>query len=192
MARHRCHISSKRAASPGRNGAEMGPANSLLASVQYSEYNERFDLKKLLQLLSVKRKPILRLYWKARYFEHSMLLLKRCEAQCYNWHKNQMYARHKMTPSHTTMTRWCALYFRQYAICHEKNSPMLEIWHIGVRCNHTRQLNRKNVTLNSCLPKNPLILERNIIMNLILFQDYSCYQLDLNWHTRPFHCKVGA
>ena len=29
---------------PGRNDAEMGPANSLHASAYYSEYNERFDL----------------------------------------------------------------------------------------------------------------------------------------------------
>ena len=30
-ARHRCDISSKEAVLPGRNDAEMGPANSLLA-----------------------------------------------------------------------------------------------------------------------------------------------------------------
>ena len=29
---------------PGRNDAEMGPANSLLAVAYYCEYNERFDL----------------------------------------------------------------------------------------------------------------------------------------------------
>ena len=28
---------------PGRNDAEMGPANSIHASAYYSEYNERFD-----------------------------------------------------------------------------------------------------------------------------------------------------
>ena len=43
-ARHRCDISSKEAVLPGRNDAEMGPANSLHASAYYSEYNERFDL----------------------------------------------------------------------------------------------------------------------------------------------------
>ena len=43
-ARHRCNISSKEAALPGRNDAEMGPANSLHASAYYSEYNKRFDL----------------------------------------------------------------------------------------------------------------------------------------------------
>ena len=42
-ARHRYDISSKEAALPGRNDAEMGPANSLHASAYYSEYNERFD-----------------------------------------------------------------------------------------------------------------------------------------------------
>ena len=44
-ARHHCDISSKGAVLPGRNDAEMGPANSLHASAYYSEYNERFDLK---------------------------------------------------------------------------------------------------------------------------------------------------
>ena len=29
---------------PGRNDAEMGPANSLHAPAYYSEYNERFDM----------------------------------------------------------------------------------------------------------------------------------------------------
>ena len=43
-ARHRCDISSNEAVLPGRNDAEMGPANSLHASAYYSEYNERFDL----------------------------------------------------------------------------------------------------------------------------------------------------
>ena len=37
-ARHRCNISSKGAVLPGRNDAEMGPANSLHASAYYSEY----------------------------------------------------------------------------------------------------------------------------------------------------------
>ena len=32
MARHRCDISLKKVVSPGRNNAEMGPANSLHAS----------------------------------------------------------------------------------------------------------------------------------------------------------------
>ena len=36
-ARHRCDISSKGAVLPGRNDAEMGPANSLHASAYYSE-----------------------------------------------------------------------------------------------------------------------------------------------------------
>ena len=44
-ARHRCDISSKGAMLPGRNDAEMGPANSLHVSAYYSEYNERFNLK---------------------------------------------------------------------------------------------------------------------------------------------------
>ena len=43
-ARHHCDISSKGAVLPGRNDAEMGPANSLHASAYYSKYNERFDL----------------------------------------------------------------------------------------------------------------------------------------------------
>ena len=49
-ARHRCNISSKGAVLPGRNDAEMGHANSLHASAYYSEYNERFDLKKFAML----------------------------------------------------------------------------------------------------------------------------------------------
>ena len=40
---YRSDISSKGAVLPGRNDAEMGPANSLPASAYYSEYNERFD-----------------------------------------------------------------------------------------------------------------------------------------------------
>ena len=44
LARHRCDISSKGAVLPGRNDAEIGPANSLHASAYYSKYNERFDL----------------------------------------------------------------------------------------------------------------------------------------------------
>ena len=40
--RHRCNISSKEAVLPGRNDAEIGPANLLHASEYYSEYNERF------------------------------------------------------------------------------------------------------------------------------------------------------
>ena len=40
--RYRSDIS-KEAMLPGRNDAEMGPANSLHASVYYSEYIERFD-----------------------------------------------------------------------------------------------------------------------------------------------------
>ena len=43
-AHHRCGIYSKGAVLPGCNDAEMDPANSLHASVYYSEYNERFDL----------------------------------------------------------------------------------------------------------------------------------------------------
>ena len=42
-ARHRCDISSKEAVLPGRNDAEMGPANSLHASAYYSDYTKRFD-----------------------------------------------------------------------------------------------------------------------------------------------------
>ena len=42
-ARHRCDISSKGAVLPGRNDAEMGPANSLHASAYYSDNNEKFD-----------------------------------------------------------------------------------------------------------------------------------------------------
>ena len=44
MARHRCDISSKEALLPGRNDAEMGPANSLHTLSLYSEYNEAFDV----------------------------------------------------------------------------------------------------------------------------------------------------
>ena len=44
-ARHRCRISSKEAVLPGRNDAEMGPANSFHASANYSEDNERFDFE---------------------------------------------------------------------------------------------------------------------------------------------------
>ena len=40
---YRSDISSKGAVLPGRNDAEMGPANSLPASAYYSDYNERFD-----------------------------------------------------------------------------------------------------------------------------------------------------
>ena len=36
-------ISSKGAVLPGRNDAEMGPANSSHASAYYSEYNKIFD-----------------------------------------------------------------------------------------------------------------------------------------------------
>ena len=51
-ARHRCNISLKGAVLPGRNDAEMGPANSLHASAFYSEYNKRFDLIDLIFLFS--------------------------------------------------------------------------------------------------------------------------------------------
>ena len=44
MLPHRCDISSKGPVLPGCNDAEMGLANSLHASANYSEYNERFDL----------------------------------------------------------------------------------------------------------------------------------------------------
>ena len=47
--RHRCNISSKEAVLPGRNDAEMGPANSLHASAYYGEYNEIFDQLKTLR-----------------------------------------------------------------------------------------------------------------------------------------------
>ena len=43
-ASHRCDISSKGAVLPRRNDAEMGPANSLHASVYYIEYNKRLGL----------------------------------------------------------------------------------------------------------------------------------------------------
>ena len=43
--RHRCNISSKGAMLPGRNDAEIGPVNSLNASAEYSEYNERYNLR---------------------------------------------------------------------------------------------------------------------------------------------------
>ena len=43
-ARHRFDISSKWAVLPGRNNAEMGPANSLHALAYYSDYIKRFDL----------------------------------------------------------------------------------------------------------------------------------------------------
>ena len=42
-ARHRCDISSKKTVLPGRNDAEISPANLLFASAFNSEYNERFD-----------------------------------------------------------------------------------------------------------------------------------------------------
>ena len=42
--RHRCNISSKEVVLPGRNDAEMGPANSLHASAYYCEFNKRFDI----------------------------------------------------------------------------------------------------------------------------------------------------
>ena len=42
--RHRCNNSSKGAVLPGRNNAEMDPANSLHALVYYIKFNERFDL----------------------------------------------------------------------------------------------------------------------------------------------------
>ena len=43
MARHHYNISSKGAVLPWRNDAEMGPANSLHASANYIERNERYD-----------------------------------------------------------------------------------------------------------------------------------------------------
>ena len=43
-AHHCCDISSKGAVLPGRNDAEMDPANSFHAPAYYIEYNERFDL----------------------------------------------------------------------------------------------------------------------------------------------------
>ena len=49
-ARHRCDVSSIGAVLPGRNDREMGPTNSLLASAEYSEYNEKFDLFVLLNI----------------------------------------------------------------------------------------------------------------------------------------------
>ena len=42
-ARHRCDISLKGVALPGRSNAEMGPANSSHPSAQHKEYNKRFD-----------------------------------------------------------------------------------------------------------------------------------------------------
>ena len=42
--RHRCNICSKGAVLPGRNDVELGTANLLHASAEYSEYNKRFDL----------------------------------------------------------------------------------------------------------------------------------------------------
>ena len=40
---HRCDISSKGAVLPGRNDAEMVPANSLHALAEYRDFKERFD-----------------------------------------------------------------------------------------------------------------------------------------------------
>ena len=40
----------KEAVLPGRNDAEMGPANSLHASALYNEYYKRFDLTMILSL----------------------------------------------------------------------------------------------------------------------------------------------
>ena len=42
-AHHCCDISLKGAVLPGRNGMEMGPANSLHALVSYSEFSETFE-----------------------------------------------------------------------------------------------------------------------------------------------------
>ena len=41
-----CNISSKEVVLPGSNNAEMGPANSIHPSAEYSEYNKRFNLFK--------------------------------------------------------------------------------------------------------------------------------------------------
>ena len=43
--RHRWGISSKEVVLAGRNDTEMGPANSLHALAQYSEYNEDLILE---------------------------------------------------------------------------------------------------------------------------------------------------
>ena len=43
IGRHRCDISSNEDVMPESNDAEMGPADSLYASAQYSECNETFD-----------------------------------------------------------------------------------------------------------------------------------------------------
>ena len=48
IVRHCCGISLKEAVLPGRNDAEMGPANSLHALAYYNEYNVRFDLNTVL------------------------------------------------------------------------------------------------------------------------------------------------
>ena len=50
-AHHHRDSSSKGAVLPWQNDAEMGPANSLHALVQYRKYNKRFDLKKNLCLM---------------------------------------------------------------------------------------------------------------------------------------------
>ena len=52
-ARYRCDISFKGAVLPGRNDAEIGPANSLHALAYYSEYNERFDLMQMWTILKL-------------------------------------------------------------------------------------------------------------------------------------------
>ena len=52
MACHRCDISWKGVVLIDRNDAEIGLANSLHASAQYGEYNEKLDLIKFLLLLA--------------------------------------------------------------------------------------------------------------------------------------------
>ena len=58
MTRHRCDISLKKAVLPGRNDAEMGPANSLQALAYYSKYNERLDLIDLIFIAKMHKTPI--------------------------------------------------------------------------------------------------------------------------------------
>ena len=78
-AHRRCDIFSKGAVLPGRNDAEMGPANALYASAYYSEYDEGFDLiqevSRLIDVIylgfAIAREVMYCLdYWYACLFEH--------------------------------------------------------------------------------------------------------------------------
>ena len=69
--RHRCEVSSKGAVLPGRNDAEMGPANSLHASAYYSKRNERFNLVDLKWL-----------YMRAKYHPNGVISFSKSHENC--------------------------------------------------------------------------------------------------------------